>query len=651
MRNFGSAPSGLPSEIGLLATYIAREKDFRGIGPRRAAALAAALGDDLEASILALDERVIEIVGEESAIAAAAAMEARHAETAFLIWLNEIGAEIPVTKAIRLARAWGRQGVEAVRQNPYLLLAIADWNAVDTIARAAGLGANDPRRDVAALEAVLTGEACLGRGSTRLRASDALRAAQRLIARPAASGTEEAAVASGAAVRLADALQPPGAAHMEGECAIKLARLARARPVLGVTPLFRLDALLAAYEANQPFPLTEAQREAVRMAHQQRLMVLAGYAGSGKTTVLRGVCETLEAIGRVPLIVTLSGRAAKRAAEATGRRAITVARFLIEQEKADGPLESTTALIADEASMLGLVEFWRILRRLGDASLILCGDPAQLPPVSPGIVFHQLAIDHEVARVILDRVHRQDETTGIPALADGLRHGTIEGLPAFAGAGTGVTFKPCTPNRLTAEIHAVGRALAEAGTGRDDVQIVAPTNREIATINGYFHDIAMRLRPASWPGTAHVAEGQPVIWTKNDAERGLTNGSMGRVLRIGPNSITAVLDGDVHELAPADGRFLQLAYAVSVHKAQGSQWQRVIVPVFGSRILDRSLIYTALTRAQEQVIFLGDRKALDAAVRRPPAAERRDIGFGDWLTLARAQSDNGQRDHQIVAHR
>jgi exodeoxyribonuclease V alpha subunit len=269
----------------------------------------------------------------------------------------------------------------------------------------------------------------------------------------------------------------------------------------------------------------------------------------------------------------------------------------------------------------------------------LCGDPAQLPPVSPGIVFHQLASDHAVARVILDRVHRLHESTGIPALAEAVRQGRIDNLPPFTGAKAGVTFTSCTPDRLTAEVHAVGRALADAGGGRDDVQIVVPTNREITAINSYFHGIAMRHKPASWPGTAHVADGQPVIWTRNDPERGLTNGSMGRILHIGSDCITAVIDGDMHELEPADGPFLQLAYAVSVHKAQGSQWRRVIVPVFGSRILDRSLIYTALTRAQEQAIFLGDKKALQSAVRRPSASERRDVGFGDWLKLARAQLD------------
>lgn len=644
-----SAPP--PSETSLLAEYMATERAFRGIGPRRATALANTFGDDLRAATLAIDQRVIDIVGEESAIAASAAMETRQPEIAFLLWLDEIGAKIPVSKAIRLARAWGPQGIEAVRQNPYLLLAVSNWRTVDSLARSLGIDVKDIRRDAAAVEAVLSGEMCLGVGSTRLAEQQALRAAGHLLGRPAAAGAGQVAVASGGAARFADTLQPPGTAHMEAECALKLARLSSARPIMGVTPPATLNTLLAAYEAGQAFALTEAQREAVRMSHRYRLMVLAGYAGSGKTTVLRGVCETMEAIGRRPLIVTLSGRAAKRAAEATSRRAITVARFLLEQEKAAGPLAPNTALIADEASMLGLVELWRILRRLGDASLLLCGDPAQLPPVTPGIVFHQLATDHEVARVILDRVHRQDETTGIPALAEGVRNGTLKTLSTFKGAQSGVTFLPCARDKLTAEIHAIGRILAESGMGRDNVQIIAPTNRDIAAINGYFHRIAMRRRPAAWPRTAHVAEGEPVIWTRNDAERGLTNGSMGRILRVRSDSITATLDGNVHELAPIDGSFLQLAYAVSVHKAQGSQWERVIVPVFASRVLDRSMIYTALTRAQEQVIFLGDSRALDVAVRRPPAAERREVGFGDWLTLARAQSGNGQRDTRSAAHR
>ncbi len=148
--------------------------------------------------------------------------------------------------------------------------------------------------------------------------------------------------------------------------------------------------------------------------------------------------------------------------------------------------------------MPGLVEFWRILRRLGDASLLLCGDPGQLPPVSPGVVFHERVDDGDIARVILDRVHRQDEGTGIPAVAEAVRHGRIASLPVFAGAGAGVSFTRCSSERLPAEVHAMGRALAPARADRDGIQIIAPTSREIEALNGYFHSIAMRRGPA-WP--------------------------------------------------------------------------------------------------------------------------------------------------------
>lgn len=626
---------GLPSSPTLLAQYLARERAFKYIGPSRAEALSEVFGDCLAEAILALDDGVIEIIGEDHAINAAAVLETRLPEVDFLEWLQSINADIPSFKAIRLARAWGQQGFEAVKRNPYLLLAISDWVTVDRIGKAIGVGSMDVRRQVGAIEVVLAGKSCLGSGSTLLPSRDALRAAEGLLGYRLGAEAVGASVRSGAAVMLAGGLQPPGSAHMEAYCALRLARLAPEAPISGTTEYRKLDNLLAEYEATQPFPLTEGQREAVRMSHRHRLLVLAGYAGSGKTTVLRGVCETQECIGKTPLIMTLSGRAAQRAKEATGRRAITVARFLVEQERSDFPLDQDTVLIADEASMLGLVEFWRILRRLGDASLILCGDPAQLAPVSPGVVFHTLATDLGIRRVVLDRVHRQEGRTGIPVLAEGVRNGVIPELPSFVEAKPGVTFDECDRDRLCDEIMRFGGVLRSAGTDREDMQIIAPTNREIGIINTYFHQRALTADPSLWPGTGHIAEGEPVIWTQNDIQLGLTNGALGRVVSIDDSRIEVMLDGVKHELSADDGQHLQLAYAISVHKAQGSQWSRVIIPTYRSKIVDRSLIYTALTRAQEQVIFLGSFKAMEAAIKRLPAAEMRKCGFPTWLQIAR----------------
>lgn len=651
-NNWQSA-TALPTSHDALEAYLAREKAFPGIGPKRAQALSKAFGEDLIDALGRIDEGVIEIVGDAAAIAAAAAVETRKPEIEFLKWLRSIRAKIKPHKAIRMARAWGPQGLSAVKENPYLLLALADFKTVDKIGRSAGVAEHDLRRDVAALEAALMGEGYPrqnraridggfpGQGSTRLALKNAQEAAERLLRRPLAKIAVQEAVASGAAIRLGTDLQPPGASYMEAECALIFARLAPQEPRTGITPVKRLDELVNAYENAQPFPLTEAQRDAVRMAHRHRLLVIAGYAGSGKTTLLRGVCQTLEKTGRKPLIVTLSGRAAKRASEATGRRAITVARFLIELEKTNVPLGPETALIADEASMLGLVEIWRIVRRLGDASLLLCGDPAQLPPVSSGIVFHTLVSDQDIRKVVLDRVHRQSSVSGIPAIAKGVRSGWIARLKSFAGDVSGVTFESCSRKSVATKTQLIRRQLRSAGSDRDDIQIIAPTNQEVDAINRFFHAEHLMYKPVAWPVQKHLAEGEPVIWEgKNDMKRGITKGALGRIERIMTDVVLVSLDGIEHYLNLEDGLNLKLAYCISVHKAQGSQWRKVIVPVFQSEIVDRSLIYTALTRAQDQIIFVGDWATITAVVSGCPSAERRFCGFPDWLKLARTQIRN-----------
>jgi len=634
-----SLATGLPARPSLFAEYLARDRAFEYIGPARASALFETLGSDLREAILSIDDRVVDIIGEAPAINAAAVLETRLPEAEFLTWLTSVGADIPIYKAISIARAWGKQGTEAVRQNPYLLLAVSDWKTVDRVATSAGVSKQDPRRQIAAIEAALMGQGGLSSGSTLMTMERALRRAQRLSKHRIDPEIIDRAVDAGAAVALGGALQPPGAAHMEAECALLLAKIAPQAPCSGITEADALERLVDVCEAGQPFPLTEAQREAVRMSHRHRLLVLAGYAGSGKTTVLKGICNTQESIGKVPLIITLSGRAAQRASEATGRRAITVARFLIEMKKSNGPLGPDHVLIADEASMLGVVELWRMLRRIGEGSLVLCGDPAQLPPVSPGVVFHHLAADPHIRKVVLDRVHRQDQSSGIPSLAEGVRNGSIADLPSFKGPEPGVSFQPCAREVFCDEILRIGMELSGGGDKRSTMQIIAPTNREIGQINAYFHKRILRRKPNLWPKTRHIAEGEPVIWTQNDPKRGLTNGALGRIIMIDGDVIHAKIDGAMHELQQQDGQFLQLAWAISVHKAQGSQWSRVIIPVYQSMIVDRSLIYTALTRAQEQVIFVGSFSATRGAVERRPTAEKRNCGFAAWLKLARGSSD------------
>ncbi len=130
----------------------------------------------------------------------------------------------------------------------------------------------------------------------------------------------------------------------------------------------------------------------------------------------------------------------------------------------------------------------------------------------------------------------------------------------------------------------LGGVLRAAGIERDDMQIIAPTNREIGIINTFFHQLALTKDPNLWPGAKHIAEGEPVIWTQNDLQRGLTNGAWGRIVSIDGDRVEAVLDGVEYQLSADDVQYVQLVYASSVHKAQGSQWSRVIIPTYRTRL-------------------------------------------------------------------
>ena len=433
-----------------------------------------------------------------------------------------------------------------------------------------------------------------------------------------------------------------GAAAMEAFLAEELARFASQAPAsdLALPPLAEaeIEHAVAAYERRQPHRLTVPQKAAIALAFRHRLTVLGGYAGSGKTTSLRGICELAEGFGRDTVLIALSGRAAQRMAQSTGRPAMTIARFLNETSGDGGVrLHAGNILIIDEASMVDLPLLWQVVRRIGDASLVLVGDPAQLPPIGFGLTFHVLIEHPAIPKTILDRVMRQSAATGIPTVAEAIRNGRCPDLDPFRGLAPGVTFIDAAPDEAFDVIFDVGARLAKDGLRRGDAQIIAPVNAGpagILAINRRFHELRIQAgadAPRLVPGRADIAAGDPVIWTRNDYERNLMNGSTGRIVEAHKDFATAVIDGQEHRLSPADGRLIELAYAISVHKAQGSQWPLVIVPIYRSRILDRTFIYTAATRASEQVVLVGDRDVFKAAVERSPMNLKRDVTLASRL--------------------
>ena len=639
----------MPGTPGALATYLAEDRDFRGIGPAKAAALAAAFGDQLSDALARKHPEVIAILGDETATNAFATYELKSPEIALLGWLEGRGVAtvVDTRTAIRIARCWGHDGVDALKDNPYLLASFLPWAITDRVCRALGIEPDDSRRAVAAVESTLYRR--LDRNHTWMPRASAEAGAAKLLAGvaapdggPAGPWAVEHAVQAGGAEPFEDGIQPMGAAAMEAFLAKELSRCAAETPVsdLAMPPLAdeEIEHAVAEYDRAQPHRLTGAQKAAIALVFRHRLTVLGGYAGSGKTTSLRGICELAERFGRDTVLIALSGRAAQRMAQSTGRPAMTIARFLKETSgEAAMRLDAGNILVIDEASMVDLPLLWQVVRRIGDASLVLVGDPAQLPPIGFGLTFHVLIEHPAVPKTILDRVMRQSAETGIPAVAEAIRNGRCTELGPFRGLTPGVTFIDAAPEQAFDVIFDVGARLAKDGLRRGDAQIIAPVNAGpagILAINRRFHELRMQASDGTSrfvPGRTDIAEGDPVIWTRNDYERNLMNGSTGRIVESHRDFATAVIDGQEHRLSPADSNLIELAYAISVHKAQGSQWPLVIVPVYRSRILDRTLVYTAATRASQQVVFLGDRNVFKAAVEMAPSNLTRDVTLASRL--------------------
>lgn len=618
----------------LLIRFLADNPDFAGIGESKARALYEVFGDQLVPVLDAGDITALSAVLSAPVATRLVATWAEHqAEAAVVAWLDRFGFDIRLANKLR--RVWGVQAAQMLELNPYYMLAFASWDRTDAAAMQMEVPLDDPRRLVGSVEAALY---------ERLQAAHTVTSSQALRERlPALLGprTEQGNVDTAIALALAEGAvvgdddvgyQPVGAAALEHRIAERIrAMLAGERPTQ--FSLFQtdfdqkwLDNAIAENERVQGFALSAEQRAAVRMAVRKPFSVLTGGAGVGKTTCLRVIIDVARRLRLNVVQMALAGRAAKRMAETTSHDAMTIAKFLHLAKSGHLEVIPGSLVIIDEASMLDLPTTFRILRQLPTGvRVLLVGDPAQLPPIGFGLVFHRLVDSDAIPRVELTQVHRQAADTGIPAVAACIRYHVVPDLLPYSGKQPGVTFIECA----TDDVLSVLQRLAQ-DWGHDDWQVLSATKMGLAgieAINEHFHgqNKSERLEGHS------IACGDPVIHLVNDYDQGLMNGTLGRIVSVDGGDAPGVhadFGGTVQFLPSADvPDRLDLAYAISVHKAQGSQFKRVAVVVARSRILDHSLLYTALTRGIEQVVFVGDRAAFKQAVMAPALAQSREIGF------------------------
>ena len=625
-KHNGSTGGALPHGQHIVR-FLASRPEFVGIGLATAQRLWNRFGDDLY-KILGdgLVVRLAELLPLTQAEIICEAWQNQRLVTDTVVFFDEIGVDTRLAQ--KVAELWGDQAVEKLRQNPYRLLTVCSWRQVERAAALLGVTPTDRRRQIGAVEAALYDR--LDEKHTVSSEVEVLRRIQRLLGVPREAAQDALAVAieDGAAIPCSGGYQPAGAAYTERFIENRLF-MALSSPVLqgylfmNQTSSVAIDSFLYDYNLRAVHPLTEEQKRAVHMALSCRISILVGGAGVGKTTTLRAINEAARGSALQVYQLALSGRAAKRIADATGRPAQTIASWLGAVARNALQTGAQTLLLVDEASMLDLPTLYRLLFHLHEnARLVLVGDVAQLAPIGYGLTLHKLAQSERIPRVELTRMLRAEEKTGIPLISQAIRTGEPPQIPDYNSGSQGVAFVSCSQENMVDAIEKVRDDLRG-----EDVQIVGAVYggpAGIDAINTHFH----RFNSHSRNRVGRFANDDPVIWTKNDYNLGLWNGSMGHVVSANNNLLRVCLDGNEYSI-PRDQlkNCLDLAYAISTHKAQGSQWGSVIVPLVPSRLFDRALLYTAVTRAQRRVVLIGKRSLFEHTILTKPRSLDRDVAL------------------------
>lgn len=617
----------LPNSGEAFIKFIAAEKEFKGIGEAKARSLWDAFGEKLHemlrSDMLEHRQHLLNILSDAS-ITSLYEGYAKYKNLTYANKMTSMG--IPLSIQQRIFKYHDEQSVKAIIDNPYTLMGFGmSFADVDCVSSKMNMLESDPKRLAAAVEYAIRKQVESGHTYTSHHVIkpivSKLLGDSGLAAHAFENGYKNAQFILKSET---GTYHPTAQLIMESVVAKRLKSTSACNESIGLV----YEAMKSAV-ADLLYTLAEKQLEAVEISLVNPVSCITGGAGTGKTTVLRTVLKAYHALGYEIYAVALSGRAAMRLHESIGFNTMTIARFLREEPVVPSVAGSKHLLVIDEASMIDLPTMYRIVTHIDPSvRIIFSGDPNQLPPIGCGKVLSDLVDSGVIRNTKLDIVKRQDGSTGIPEYSACINRGEI---PSLLTAG-GITFHETSPDLIVPvckNLYAMSP---------DTTQIVGSTKAIVAELNSQCQKLVNpngnRLQFNLYGDNffLDLHKGDPILFTKNNYSIGVQNGTLGIL-----TSTECKSDGDTQSfgevLLDTGDKVLiteevldcmELGYAITLHKAQGSQFPRVIVALKPGRIVDRSWLYTAITRAESELHIVGATKDFASIIKTASNSNKRN---------------------------
>ncbi|MEF8837765.1 MAG: ATP-dependent RecD-like DNA helicase [Candidatus Bipolaricaulota bacterium] len=547
--------------------------------------------------------------------------------------------DISTAYGLKIYEKYGSQASTVVEKDPYRLTREIDgigFKVADRIARKVGMKPEDSKRIKAGL--IYTLERASNDGHIYLPKKKLFKKSRELLEIPPdlirdkienMTSTGSVIEESSDGKKDTSRIYLPALYFMEEEVAEKLVALEGYGDGARISDEGRINELIDGYQITSGIDYNPEQREAIQAALQEKVTVVTGGPGTGKTTIVTGIIALMEDLGWEVILAAPTGRAAKRLEETTGREAKTIHRTLgfkppDEFEHDSENKLSADAIIVDELSMVDLRLIDHLLQATPEGTnLVLVGDADQLPSVGPGDVMGDIIEAGAVSVVQLDQIYRQSGRSDIVTNAHRINKGEF---PRINENNTDFFFiEEKVPGRASDEIIELVSEEIPNEWDMDpikDVQVLAPMYKGDCGVDQLNTALQNELNPEDELGFGPEDDfrvGDKVMQTKNNYEKEVFNGDIGRIVGADRSDSRVEVDFPDYGVISYEKNeisALELAYAITIHKSQGSEYDAVIIPLLNQHyvMLKRNLLYTAVTRSRELVVLVGSKKALGMAV-------------------------------------